>query len=262
MLDRKILIEAIERSDSILPHIPAWNEYITFPGVLLCETPTDHPLANKAMMARLDADNVDATIARVQGYFKARNKSFGWIVGPGSTPSDLGRRLEARGFVEHLSADGLFLPEVHAEITANPDVKIQELPLDKLESAVGIMAVGFGIPEAASRYFLEMIRRSFPAVRMRSYIAYIDDIGHPVGCGYVAYYPDQPIALLCGGATLPDYRGRGIYKTMLAHRLADIRKDGVESVIVLADQKTSAPICRRHGFAKICELHFYVVKNV
>lgn len=251
MLSRKILIEAIERSDSILPSIPGLNEYISFPGVLLCETTTDDPLANKAMKARLDADNVDATIDRVREYFKTRDKSFSWIVGPSSTPSDLGRHLETHGFAKQLGADGLFMPDLNTEITPNPDVKVQELLPDKLQPTVGIMAVGFGMPEAVSRYFHEMIGRSYPAVRTRTYIAYLDDIGHPVACGYVTYYPDQPIALLCGGATLPDYRGRGIYKTMLARRLADIRRDGVEAVIVLADQKTSAPICSRHGFANL-----------
>jgi hypothetical protein len=254
MLSREILIDAIERSDSMLPEIPGHNQYVRLPGVLLCVSPTNDPHANKALLARLSSDNVDAAIERVLEHFGSMNKCFSWIVGPSSTPGDLSERLTRRGFETMLGADGLCLPDLNPPIAINDAVRIVELSPDDLEPAVHISAVGFGSSVEDSRVFHEMVALSAPAV-----IAHVCPFRRgrsSVACGCITYFPDQPIALLCGGATLPEYRGKGIYRTMLAHRLADIRCDGIESVILLADQRTSSPICIRNGFVKLCDLQF------
>jgi hypothetical protein len=160
-----------------------------------------------------------------------------------------------------LGADGLCLPDLNPAIDVNDAVRIVELSSDDLEPAVHISAVGFGSTVEDSRVFHRMIALSAPAVITRTYVAFLDGVEHPVACGYVTYFPDRPIALLCGGATLPEYRGKGVYRTMLAHRLSDIRRDGIDSVIVLADQRTSSPICVRNGFVKLCELRFHIWKT-
>ncbi|MEW5796224.1 MAG: GNAT family N-acetyltransferase [Candidatus Zixiibacteriota bacterium] len=258
MIDHKTLIEAIERSDCLLPAIKGYNEYLNFPGVIVCETPSNHALANKAMNARLSGEDAGAAISQVCAYFDSKKKPFSWIVGPNTTPADLGRLLLACGFEKQLGADGMYLPDLTLRIDGNSEVTIRELPPGDHEAAVEIMAVGFGMPTDVSRFFHEMIALSFPKVRSRAYLAYLDGVSKPVACAYIAYYPDRPIALLCGGATLPGYRGRGIYRAMLAYRLSDVVRDGVEAVIVLADQRTSAPICRKLGFKKLCEVDFYV----
>jgi hypothetical protein len=260
-MNRQTLIEAIERSDSVLPEIQGHNEYVRLPGVLLSITPTDDPHANKAMNARLTPDNADTVIEQVKTFYASRNKPFSWIVGPNSTPDDLGRRLEVHGFGDMQGVDGLYLPDLNPHIEINEAVRIVELPLDNLEPAVHIGAVGFGTSEEDSRSFHQMITLSAPAVLTRTFVAFLKGVSHPVASAYVMYFPNQPIALLCGGATLPEYRGKGVYRTMLAHRLADIRRDGIDSVVVLADQRTSSPICVRNGFEKLCELTFYIWKS-
>jgi hypothetical protein len=260
MIDRETLIDAIERSDSILPEIPGHNEYVKFPGVLLGVTPTNDPNANKAMNARLSPEDVDTAIVRVKEFFAGQGKTFSWIVGPNTTPPDLGRRLQVHGFELTQGVDGLYLPDFNRRIEINEAVRIVELPLDGLEPAVPIGAVGFGSSEEDSRQFHRMITLSAPSVITRTYAAYLPGVPEPVASAYVTYFPDRPIALLCGGATLPEYRMRGVYRTLLAHRVAEIRRAGVEAAIVLADQTTSSPICMGNGFAKLCELQFYVCK--
>ena len=258
MLSRETLIEAIERSDAMLPEVPGYNQYVRLPGVLLCVSPTNEPHANKALLARLDSSNVDIGIERALEHFGALNKCFSWIVGPNSTPSDLSDRLTKRGFEMMLGADGLCLPDLNPSIAVNDAVRIIELSPDDLEPAVHISAVGFGSSVDDSRVFHKLIALSAPAVITRTYVAFLDGVSHPVACGYTTYFHDQPIALLCGGATLPEYRRQGVYRTMLAHRLADIRRDGIDSVVVLADQRTSSPICIKNGFEKLCELRFHI----
>lgn len=256
--DLKTIIEAIEQSDRLIPHIPGHNEYATISGVMTYVTPADDPMANKALLVRLEPENADAAIRKVRTYFEEKNKSFSWIVGPSATPLDLGSRLLANGFKLLLTVDGMYLRDPKVKIDANSSVRVCELPVDEPGAAVEIMASGFNTTIEVSRYFHKMMALSTPRLRTRIYMAHWEGIDTPVACAYTTYYPEQPIALLCGSATLKEYRGRGVYRALLARRLADIARDGIETVIVLADQRTSAPICARAGFAKVCELQMYV----
>ena len=74
---------------------------------------------------------------------------------------------------------------------------------------------------------------------------------YPVATAGMLYMPDLPIALLLSSATLPDFRGYGIYTSLMARRLADARQDGIEAAVIQAVRATSAPICRKLGFVEI-----------
>lgn len=257
MFSRQELIDAIERADSIQPPVPGIVEYTQLPGVLLRVSPMDDPHFNEAIMARFSASDADEGIDRVTDFYRSRKVRFSWIVGPSSSPADLGVRLLKRGFEKIQEVDGLFLPDLNADIAVNEAVRIVELSLDDLEPVVHVGAVGFGTSEEASRAFNDMVRLRSASITTRVYIAFLDGVDYPIACGYTTYYPDQPIALLCGGATIPEFRGRGVYRSILAHRLSDIRRDGFEAVIIQADQETSSPICVRNGFEKVCEFQVY-----
>jgi hypothetical protein len=129
--DRRTIIEAIEQSDRLIPHIPGHNEYATISGVMTYVTPADDPMANKALLARLEPENADAAIRKVRTYFEEKNKSFSWIVGPGTTPLDLGSRLLASGFKLLLTVDGMYFPGLKVKINANSSVRVCELPVEK-----------------------------------------------------------------------------------------------------------------------------------
>ena len=257
-IERKTIIEAIEHADCLIPHIPGYCEYATISGVLTCVTPADDPMSNKALLAHLNDKSVDGAVRQVTEYFAGKRKPFSWIVGPGSAPPDLGSRLLACGFGQPLVCHGMYLPDPGIKIDTDPSIRVSELSVDKPDAAVEIMATGFNMTLEASRSLHEIMALSANELRTRIYLAYLAGVDRAVACGYVTRFPDRPIALLCGGATLQEYRGRGAYKALLARRLRDIVRDGVNTVIVLADQRTSAPICAKVGFAKVCELQMYV----
>ena len=96
-----------------------------------------------------------------------------------------------------------------------------------------------------------------PIVR-RVYLAYVEGVDYPVATAGMLYLPDQPIALLLSSATLPDFRGYGIYTSLMARRLADAQQDGIEAAIIQAVRETSAPICRKLGFVEIMPMELYV----
>jgi predicted GNAT family acetyltransferase len=89
------------------------------------------------------------------------------------------------------------------------------------------------------------------------YLAFLEEIDEPVACSLMFHVPDQPIVMMSGAATLQEHRGKGIYTSFVARRLADARKQGAEAAAILAVRATSAPICRKLGFKEICGLEFY-----
>jgi GNAT superfamily N-acetyltransferase len=80
-------------------------------------------------------------------------------------------------------------------------------------------------------------------------VAYLD--GKPVSGGRVDLYPDgEEFAGLFGGVTLPEYRGRGLYRATVARRAEIARERGYRYVYVDAAE-TSRPILERLGFVRI-----------
>lgn len=84
---------------------------------------------------------------------------------------------------------------------------------------------------------------------------------------FIAYWQNQPVAsaalrffsdyaLLMGAAVNPDVRKRGIYRTLLSHRLKVIEGRALPAVIHCLEN-TSAPICLKLGFEKICEIQSF-----
>lgn len=257
-MDIQSIIGAIERADGIVPAIPGLVDYLTVPGVTACITPAPDPMANRVSAARLSAGHVGTVIEYLQKFYRSRGAGFCWTVGPKSTPPDLGRRLLEGGFRLAMNLDGMYRTDLDMRIEPDPTVRIFEQPLEDPGLSIETMARGFNLDVESSQYYHDRLIRSREAIRSRIYLAYSEGTDDPVGCAHVTYYPDQPIALLCGAVTLPEYRGRGIYRNLIARRLADARKAGMEVAIVVADQASSAPICARVGFITACQMQRYV----
>jgi GNAT superfamily N-acetyltransferase len=79
-------------------------------------------------------------------------------------------------------------------------------------------------------------------------VAFVD--GRPVSCGRVDLDPGVEFAGLFGGVTLPEYRGRGLYKATVARRAELAREAGYRFLYVDA-LPTSRPILERLGFVRI-----------
>lgn len=70
---------------------------------------------------------------------------------------------------------------------------------------------------------------------------------------------DGPVARLWGAATRARFRGRGAYRAVLAHRMAEARDRGATLALVKARVGTSAPTLRRLGFTGYGEERGYTV---
>ncbi|QCW51302.1 GNAT family N-acetyltransferase [Nocardioides dongxiaopingii] len=87
------------------------------------------------------------------------------------------------------------------------------------------------------------------AGRASTAVAYLD--GRPVGSGglTLAGAGGHDVARLWGGGVVPEARGRGVYRAVLAARLDLARTRGASMALVKGRVETSGPILRRAGFA-------------
>src|SRR3954447_4206894 len=114
---------------------------------------------------------------------------------------------------------------------APADVELRDDP----DAFVELVAEGFGE------------RHELPA-NAAAVVAFVD--GKPVSSGRVDLDPDTEFAGLYGGVTLPEYRGRGLYRATVLKRAEIARERGYRWLFVDA-LPTSRPILERIGFTQL-----------
>jgi GNAT superfamily N-acetyltransferase len=145
---------------------------------------------------------------------------------------ELRERLLAAG-LEPGEEETLLVAEASSITPPPPDVELREdqESFSELAERVFGRSHGGGFPEHA-----------VPVV------AYVD--GQPVSGGRVDLDPGVEFAGLFGGVTLPEFRGRGLYRATVARRAELAREHGYRWLYVDA-LHTSRPILERLGFVAI-----------
>ena len=251
------LLDAIERTLFVYPEVPGVMTDLRMRGVLGRETPVSHPIANLVGCTDLDDQDADATIAAVRDRFAAGQKSFGWISSPSSRPRDLPQRLVNAGLVKADEMAGMVLTDLAAPIKANPAVEVRPASADEQRQAVPMTAAAYGLPPDVAAWFADAMIGGADRIRSTMYHAFLPGHSGPVAFGNLVFVPNTSIVLLGGAATLAGMRGRGIYTSLVARRLADARAAGADAAVIQAVRGTSAPVCANLGFKEILPLDFY-----
>ena len=252
------LIEAIESSLQVYPPVSGLSEDLGVKGVRGRVTDLSHPLANMVGMANIAPEDVAPILKMVRNRFSGGRKAYGWVTGPLTRPRDLGERLVASGLKKIDELAGMVLTDLTVPIAVDPKIEVREGSLHEAQAASEMMGRAYDMPEEVARFFNVLLAMTDSKVKNRGYFAYVDGGTEPVGWSYLVYLPDSPIVLLGGAATLPEHRGRGIYRALVAKRLADAHADGRSAAVIQAVRSTSAPLAAKMGFREVCGLDFYV----
>jgi hypothetical protein len=226
-------------------------------GLLGRETPVSHPTANLVGCADLNAAGADATVHQVRERFATGRKSFGWVTSPSSRPTDIPRRLLEAGLVKADELAGMALTDLSLPIRANPEVEVLPASVAEQRQAIPMTASAYGLPLDVAEWFTEALIGAADRLRTTMYHAFLPGQRGPVAFGNLVFVPGTSIVLLGGAATVPDVRGRGIYTSLVARRLADARAAGAEAAVIQAVRGTSAPVCAKLGFKELLPLEFY-----
>jgi GNAT superfamily N-acetyltransferase len=244
------------------------------PGIEIIVTPRyrasiqpDFPLPgpNSVSWIRCRAEEADEVIREARAIFAPRHLPFMWTLDPGMEPPDFADHLVARG--AHPDPHGaeakvMVLP-VEAMVEAAPiaGLEIRDAlgDLDTFRKADAAAAEAFEavVPKAEPDYLAMLDRRrlNFRAERNRHWLLATVD-GEPAGAGGIILYPPGG-AIINGGSVRPKFRGRGIYRALVAARLEIARQAGVAGLIVWGGDM-SGPILAGLGFETVGWRRFYV----
>jgi hypothetical protein len=206
---------------------------------------------NEVLESRLAEDEAEAVIDRTMAEYAARGLIFRWVVGPYTTPADMGPRLERRGFVKWAARAMTCDPRVLTIAPPSPGVRVVETGAAEIEAWCRVCEEGWDKgPGTLVRYraLLQM-----PERKHRLFLAYDGD----VPAATAAYVAHARSAYLIGGVVLRARRGRGLYRALVRARLADAAARGYTLVTTLAREATSAPILERLGFETACHFTMY-----
>jgi len=200
---------------------------------------------------RLEPDHVAQAVEEVRALLLARGlDEVTWWVGERSTPDDLVERLELLG-LEPDDPPGMTTLAIARRPDGEPTVDVRRVEsLDDYLTALEIDWASFDLPEEQRKERRVAARLAWPLIvadgTSRVYLAYID--GRPVGFGRAVFAPWA--ALLLGGATVPEARGRGVYTSVVHARWQETVERGVPRIVVSAGPM-SAPILERLGFERL-----------
>lgn len=199
---------------------------------------------NVAQRFAMRPDEIDDVIEEIRDLLRARGRSTcAWEIGSHARPADLPEQLLARGFADDQPeplAIGMALTEQPPPGPPYVVVKVVETADEYFESEC-IAALAFGEAETPERK-----------------PDYDPDTSNPI---YIALVPGRIVArasaslsehgvTLFGGATLPDARGRGAYRALVAARWRDAAARGTPLVVTQAGTM-SRPILARLGFREV-----------
>jgi hypothetical protein len=206
----------------------------------------DEPGWNVAQRFRLGDDELDEVRAEIHDILRERGRTAcTWEVGSHATPGDLVAQLLDRGVVDDEPtplAVGMVLTEPPAHAPVDVEVRRAESDAERL-AAARIAAIAFGGPEPTEP--------PLPSDDPNNvvYLAYAD--GQPVSRGS-ASFGERGVTLF-GGSTLPEARGRGAYRALVAARWEDAVTRGTPMLVTQASPM-SRPILGRLGFREVCEI--------
>ena len=195
--------------------------------------------------------NADAAIAATIDRFAALGVGeWEWKHYSYDTPADLPQRLLAAGFAAEPDESLMVgeIAELALDVPPPRGVELRRVTdRQGVDALVRVHDEVFGEDHAAlGAELMARLARRPPTVA--AVIAVAGDT--PVCAGRVEFHPGTEFASLWGGGTLAAWRGRGVFRSLVAHRAALASARGFRYLQVDASPE-SRPILQRLGFVEL-----------
>ena len=198
--------------------------------------------------SRLTEATADAAIALEQARALPAGRKLEWKLFGHDRPGDLAGRLRNAGFAPE-ARETLVVFDLANPLEQAPPLGISIRRVADRAGLADVVAVGtraFGEDHSAMNdEFLARIEHG----TVLFYAAYAAT-GEPVCAARLEVPPSGEFAGLFGGGTVPEHRGRGLYRALVAVRAREARERGYRYLTVDA-RDTSLPILRRLGFVPL-----------
>ena len=197
-----------------------------------------------------DAATADAAVAAQVARFAENGVPWEWKHHSHDTPPDLPGRLVAAGLVPE-EPEALLVAEIaDLDLDVAAPAGVEVVTADDPEGVEMVVAVhdaAFGEDGSGLRGpLLRALDR--PDAPVLGVVALAG--GEPVAAGRAEFHAGTDFASLWGGGTVPGWRGRGIFRALVARRAALAAARGHRYLQVDA-LPTSEPILARLGFVRL-----------
>ena len=249
--------DLLERSMWDLFWLPPDVSFIDRPDLLVlhCPRPVSH--LNAVLRTRAPAERLPELVREADALHS--HCVSRWLVMDTIEREPLHAALDSAGYVagDHHEARIApvreFRPRPGANVTIEP-----VLTIEGLRDQGRVMERSFdtpmgNTPESLAKD-LELCRQ--PNTRVFRFLAR-DRSGKAISSGSITTYPALRFGLMWGGCTVPEARGQGAYSAIVAARIEQARRSGIEFVGLYALSDTSAPIVARQGFQHWGEMQYW-----
>ena len=218
----------------------------------------------------VEGDELDALIARQRDFYAARGQALEWKLHGHDVPADLPDRLVAAGFRpedRETVVIGLAAPLADPAPPLPEGVRLREVT--ERADLDGIQALKVAVWGDGRLNLADALEREIAADPAGVTVVVAETTaettaeggsaagGRVVSAGWVRYVSGTRFATLWGGATLPPWRGRGIYRALVAYRAWLAVSRGYEYLQVDASDD-SRPILQRCGFVAVTTTTPYI----
>ncbi len=208
----------------------------------------------------LDAAGADAVIARQVEFFGSQGARFEWKVFDYDEPADLPDRLLAAGFVPEdpesfMVADATEVLAALGGAEMPAGVTVHEVTdLAGLRQMIEVSAQVFGEDRSELGESIRAQLESAPEMVV-VVLAMAGDVA--VCSARIEFLVGTDFAGLWGGGTLPEWRGRGIYRALVRYRAEIAARRGFRYLTVDASPD-SRPILEKVGFTRLAVTTPYI----
>jgi GNAT superfamily N-acetyltransferase len=205
---------------------------------------------NGVVWSDLDESTADAAIAAQVALFAEIGREWEWKHYSYDRPADLEERLTAAGFVPE-EVEAFQVAEIsELDLDVPPPEGIELRPAGDARDVDALVAVAetvFGEEHATLAQELKL-RLASGDDRIVPVVAWAGD--EPVSSGRIEFQFGTEFASLWGGGTLPEWRRRGVFRSLVAYRARMAAERGFRYLQVDASPD-SRPILARLGFAEL-----------
>ena len=202
---------------------------------------------------------LERVIDRELEYFVPMNQPFTWKVYDHDLLPSLKDKLVARSFVgDDDPADVMVLEIEEASSYLFQPVKADIRRITTLEGLKDVIHVLDTVYENSNTWVNDRLGLHLRIPGYLSvYAAYVQN--QPASIAWT-YFPRGQFATLFAGSTIPEYRKQGLYTSLLATRLQEIRERGYRYAAVETGAM-SKPIVEKHGFRHLTTVWDYEWKG-
>lgn len=198
---------------------------------------------------------LDSVISQEVDYFLPLNQPFTWKVYDHDLLPSLKEKLSSNGFKsDDDPADVMVL-----DVKKAPTELLQPIRADvrRVTDVEGLRDVVYVLDQVWGGHNTWVYDRLGGHLKVPGYlsvyIAYAEN--QPASIAWT-YFPHGQFATLFAGSTIMEYRKHGLYTSLLATRVQEIRERGYHYAVVEAGCM-SRPIIARHGFQHLTTVYDY-----